>query len=188
MSKKSSTTTVRREPPFDPHACFKALTAAYDHLQEALGVLPMEGNRHQIHVAKVNIGSLMAALLEFMLDDDNDEAGIEDEASEADGIEGEASEADGPSGAVITKIGPNKINVIKAVRESMNLGLMEAVDLVKGPVPVVIFDNRAAAESFKKKLEAAGATVEVRSMQPRTGAPQSRGDVHPPPARRRHAG
>ncbi len=59
-------------------------------------------------------------------------------------------------------IGPNKINVIKAVREVTSLGLKEAKDLVEAaPQSVQESISKDAAEDAKKKLEAAGATVDV---------------------------
>ena len=64
---------------------------------------------------------------------------------------------------VLTEAGPNKVNVIKAVRELTSLGLKEAKDLVDGaPKPVKEGVNKADAEAAKKKLEDAGAKVEVK--------------------------
>jgi large subunit ribosomal protein L7/L12 len=64
---------------------------------------------------------------------------------------------------VLTTIGDNKVNVIKAVRELTGLGLKEAKDLVDGaPKPVKEGVNKADAEAAKKKLEDAGAKVEVK--------------------------
>ena len=64
---------------------------------------------------------------------------------------------------VLAAIGDNKVNVIKAVREITGLGLKEAKDLVDGaPKPVKEGINKADAESAKKKLEDAGAKVEVK--------------------------
>jgi len=59
--------------------------------------------------------------------------------------------------------GGNKIGVIKAVREVTNLGLKEAKDLVDG-APKVVKEgvSKADAETIKKKLEDAGAKVEVK--------------------------
>jgi len=64
---------------------------------------------------------------------------------------------------VMTSFGEKKVEVIKAVREITGLGLKEAKDLVEG-VPSTVKDgvNKADADSFKKKLEAAGAKVEVK--------------------------
>src|SRR5215470_19940084 len=64
---------------------------------------------------------------------------------------------------VLAAIGDNKVNVIKAVRELTGLGLKEAKDLVDGaPKPVKEGINKADAEAAKKKLEDAGAKVEVK--------------------------
>ena len=64
---------------------------------------------------------------------------------------------------VLTGAGANKINVIKVVRELTGLGLKEAKDLVEG-APKSIKENigKEEAEDIKKKLEAAGAKVEVK--------------------------
>lgn len=66
--------------------------------------------------------------------------------------------------AVILKdVGANKINVIKAVREVTTLGLKEAKDLVEAaPKPVREGVSKAEAASIKAKLEAAGATADVK--------------------------
>jgi large subunit ribosomal protein L7/L12 len=59
--------------------------------------------------------------------------------------------------------GASKINVIKAVREITALGLKEAKDLVEGaPKPIKEGVNKDEADEMKKKLEAAGAKVEVK--------------------------
>ena len=59
--------------------------------------------------------------------------------------------------------GENKVNTIKAVREVTGLGLKEAKDLVDGaPKPVKEGINKAESEALKKKLEVAGAKVEVK--------------------------
>jgi large subunit ribosomal protein L7/L12 len=64
---------------------------------------------------------------------------------------------------VLAAIGEKKVEVIKAVRAITGLGLKEAKDLVEGaPQPVKEGVNKADCESFKKKLEAAGAKVEVK--------------------------
>ena len=64
---------------------------------------------------------------------------------------------------ILKEIGANKINVIKAVRELTNLGLKESKDLVEGaPKPVKENVNKDDANAAKAKLEAAGATVEVK--------------------------
>jgi len=64
---------------------------------------------------------------------------------------------------VLNEAGANKVSVIKAVRELTGLGLKEAKDLVDGaPKPVKEGVDKAAAEEAKKKLEEAGAKVEVK--------------------------
>ena len=63
----------------------------------------------------------------------------------------------------VAEVGANKVNVIKAVRELTGLGLKEAKDLVDGaPKPVKEGVNKADADAAKKKLEEAGAKVEVK--------------------------
>jgi len=60
-------------------------------------------------------------------------------------------------------IGPNKINVIKAVREVTTLGLKEAKDLVEStPTNVKEAVSKADADEATKKLQDAGATVELQ--------------------------
>jgi len=64
---------------------------------------------------------------------------------------------------VLSSFGDNKVNVIKAVRELTGLGLKEAKDLVDGaPKPVKEGIPKADAEAARKKLEDAGAKVEVK--------------------------
>ena len=64
---------------------------------------------------------------------------------------------------VLSETGGNKVAVIKAVREITGLGLKEAKDLVDGaPKTVKEAMPKADAEAAKKKLEEAGAKVEVK--------------------------
>ena len=64
---------------------------------------------------------------------------------------------------VLSEVGANKINVIKAVREVTSLGLVEAKNLVEGaPKPVKEGVNKDEAATIKKKLEDAGAKVEIK--------------------------
>src|SRR5262250_2458571 len=64
---------------------------------------------------------------------------------------------------VLKEAGANKINVIKEVRAITGLGLKEAKDLVEGaPKPVKEGVNKSDAEALKKKLEDAGAKVELK--------------------------
>lgn len=64
---------------------------------------------------------------------------------------------------MLKAFGANKIGVIKAVREVTSLGLKESKDLVEG-APKAVKENisKAEAATIKEKLEAAGATVEVK--------------------------
>jgi len=64
---------------------------------------------------------------------------------------------------VLVSTGTNKIAVIKEVRSFTSLGLKEAKDLVdSAPKPVKEGATKEEAEEIKKKLEAAGATVELK--------------------------
>ena len=64
---------------------------------------------------------------------------------------------------VLTAAGDKKINVIKEIRAMTTLGLKEAKDLVEGAPKEVKTDvNKKEAEEIKKKLEAAGAKVELK--------------------------
>ena len=64
---------------------------------------------------------------------------------------------------VLTAAGEKKINVIKEVRAATSLGLKEAKDLVEGaPKEVKTGVKKQEAEEIKKKLEAAGAKVELK--------------------------
>lgn len=65
--------------------------------------------------------------------------------------------------AILAEVGANKINVIKVVREITGLGLKEAKDLVDGaPKPIKEGVSKEEAEEIKKKLEEAGAKVELK--------------------------
>ena len=84
---------------------------------------------------------------------------------------GGAGQAAAPSAAeeksefsvVLKSVGENKINVIKAVREVTTLGLKEAKDLVESaPKPIKEGVNKEEAATIQKKLQEAGATVEVK--------------------------
>ena len=104
------------------------------------------------------------------------------ELQEKFGVSGQVALAVGPQGAVgagapaaaaaeektaftimLVSSGANKISVIKEVRTMTNLGLKEAKDLVDS-APKAIKEGvaKAEAEEMKKKLEAAGATVELK--------------------------
>jgi large subunit ribosomal protein L7/L12 len=64
---------------------------------------------------------------------------------------------------ILAEVGGNKISVIKEVRAATSLGLKEAKDLVESaPKPVKEGATKEEAEELKKKLEAAGAKVELK--------------------------
>jgi len=74
-----------------------------------------------------------------------------------------AAEAQTEFTVILKDAGTNKIGVIKAVREVTNLGLKEAKDLVDGaPKTVKEGVPKADADTMKKKLEEAGAKVEIK--------------------------
>lgn len=80
-------------------------------------------------------------------------------AAPAAAAEEEKSEFD----VILKDVGAQKIQVIKAVREITGLGLKDAKALVDGaPKEVKTGVAKAEAEEMKKKLEAAGATVEMK--------------------------
>lgn len=74
-----------------------------------------------------------------------------------------AAEEKSEFSVVLKSVGENKINVIKAVREVTTLGLKEAKDLVESaPKPIKEGVNKEEAAAIQKKLQEAGATVEVK--------------------------
>ena len=84
-------------------------------------------------------------------------------APAAGGAPAAAAEEQTEFNVILTSFGENKVNVIKAVREITGLGLKEAKDLVDGaPKPVKEGIPKADAEAARKKLEDAGAKVEVK--------------------------
>jgi large subunit ribosomal protein L7/L12 len=84
-------------------------------------------------------------------------------APAAAGAAAPAAEAQTEFTIVLKAAGANKIGVIKEVRAITGLGLKEAKDLVEGaPKPVKENAPKAEAEEIKKKLEAAGAQVELK--------------------------
>jgi large subunit ribosomal protein L7/L12 len=84
-------------------------------------------------------------------------------AAPAAGAAAPAAEEQTEFNVILAEVGANKVNVIKAVRELTGLGLKEAKDLVDGaPKPVKEAVNKADADAARKKLEEAGAKVEVK--------------------------
>lgn len=77
--------------------------------------------------------------------------------------EGGAEEAKDDFDVVLVEMGANKVSVIKAVRAVTNLGLKEAKELVESaPATVKEAAPKAEAEDMKKKLEEAGAKIELK--------------------------
>ena len=113
----------------------------------------------------VNLTLLEAQELKTIL---KDEYGIEPAAGGAVMMAGpaagaaEAVEEKTEFDVVLTDAGANKINVIKEVRGITGLGLKEAKDLVEAGGKVKEGASKADAEEMKKKLEAAGAKVELK--------------------------
>ena len=96
-----------------------------------------------------------------------DEYGIEPAAGGAVMMAGPAAAAEAAEektefDVVLTDAGANKINVIKEVRAITGLGLKEAKDLVEAGGKVKEGIAKADAEAMKKKLEEAGAKVELK--------------------------
>ena len=84
-------------------------------------------------------------------------------AGAAGGDAGAAAEEKDEFSVVLAGAGDKKINVIKEVRTITGLGLKEAKDLVEGaPKPLKEGVKKEEAEEMKKKLEEAGATVELK--------------------------
>jgi len=81
----------------------------------------------------------------------------------APGAAAEAVEEKTDFDVILTAAGDKKINVIKEVRAITGLGLKEAKELVEGaPKPVKEGAPKTEAEEIKKKLEEAGASVELK--------------------------
>ncbi len=116
------------------------------------------------------IGSMTVLELSQLIKDMEDKFGV----SAAAAVAVAAPAAGGGAGAAAAEekteftvtllaAGENKVNTIKAVREVTSLGLKEAKDLVDGaPKPIKEGINKADSEAIKKKMEEAGAKVEIK--------------------------
>lgn len=90
-------------------------------------------------------------------------AGMMPMAGAAAGPEAAAEEGPTEFDVILKEVGAQKIQVIKEVRAITGLGLKEAKDLVDGaPKPVKEGLNEDEAKSIKEKLEAVGATIELK--------------------------
>ncbi len=84
-------------------------------------------------------------------------------AAAAPAAGGAAEEEVSEVSVILASAGPNKINVLKEVRTITGLGLKEAKDLVDAaPKPIKENIKKEEAEEIKKKLEEAGAVVEIK--------------------------
>jgi len=116
------------------------------------------------------IGSMTVLELSQLIKDMEDKFGV----SAAAAVAVAAPAAGGGAGAAAAEekteftvtllaAGDNKVNTIKAVREVTSLGLKEAKDLVDGaPKAIKEGTSKADAEAIKKKMEEAGAKVEIK--------------------------
>lgn len=124
-------------------------------------------------MAKLNKDDFIASLKEMtileikeLVDAMKEEFGIDPSAvaaapgaAAAEAAPAEQTEFD----VILASAGGTKLQVIKVVKEATGLGLKEAKDLVDGaPKPVKEKVSKADAEDLKAKLEAVGATVEIK--------------------------
>jgi large subunit ribosomal protein L7/L12 len=122
----------------------------------------MAANLEQIVEELSNLTVIEAAELSKLLEDKWGVSAAAPVAVAAAPVEAAAEEKD-YFDVVLTSFGEKKINVIKEVRAITGLGLKEAKDLVEGvPKSVKEEVSRDEAGEIKKKLEDAGATVEVK--------------------------
>jgi large subunit ribosomal protein L7/L12 len=116
------------------------------------------------------IGSMTVLELSQLIKDMEDKFGVSAAAAVAVAAPGAGGAAAGAAAeekteftVMLTAAGENKVNTIKAVREVTSLGLKEAKDLVDGaPKAIKEGVNKADAEAIKKKMEEAGAKVEIK--------------------------
>jgi large subunit ribosomal protein L7/L12 len=115
------------------------------------------------------IGSMTVLELSQLIKDMEEKFGVSAAAAvavaapAAGGAPAAAAEEKTEFTVMLSAAGENKVNTIKAVREVTGLGLKEAKDLVDGaPKPIKEGVSKADAEAIKKKMEEAGAKVEVK--------------------------
>ena len=116
------------------------------------------------------IGSMTVLELSQLIKDMEDKFGVSAAAAVAvaapaagAGAGAAAAEEKTEFTVILAAAGENKVNTIKAVREVTSLGLKEAKDLVDGaPKAIKEGVNKADAEAIKKKMEEAGAKVEMK--------------------------
>ena len=115
------------------------------------------------------IGSMTVLELSQLIKDMEEKFGVSAAAAvsvaapAAGGVAAAVVEEKTEFSVILAAAGENKVNTIKAVREVTSLGLKEAKDLVDGaPKPIKEGVNKAEAEAIKKKMEEAGAKVEIK--------------------------
>ena len=115
------------------------------------------------------IGSMTVLELSQLIKDMEDKFGVSAAAAvavaapAAGGGAAAAAEEKTEFTVILAAAGENKVNTIKAVREVTSLGLKEAKDLVDGaPKAIKEGVSKADAEAIKKKMEEAGAKVEIK--------------------------
>ena len=123
-------------------------------------------------MAKLNAQDVIASLKEMTILELNDlvkaieeEFGVTAAAPAAAAAVAEVAAPTGPVefDVILKEVGASKVGVIKVVRELTGLGLVEAKGVVdKAPSPIKEKVSREVAEDVKKKLEEAGATVEIK--------------------------
>lgn len=123
-----------------------------EEIKEALGQLPVLELVELINELENDWGVSAAAPIAAV-------AAAGAGAGDAAGAAEEQTEFD----VILSAFGDNKVGVIKVVRTVTGMGLKEAKDLVEGaPSPIKEGASKEEAESIKKDLEEAGATVEVK--------------------------
>lgn len=123
-------------------------------------------------MAKLNAQDVIASLKDMTILELNDlikaieeEFGVSAAAPAAAAAPAEAAAPTGPVefDVILKEVGPSKVGVIKAVRELTGLGLVEAKGLVDGaPTAIKEKVSEEVAKDVKKKLEEAGAIVEIK--------------------------
>jgi large subunit ribosomal protein L7/L12 len=125
------------------------MSVSREDIKKALGKMPVMELVELINELEEDWGVSAAAPVAVAAPGGGGEAAAEEEKNEFD--------------VVLTSFGENKVAVIKAVRAGTGLGLKEAKDAVEG-APSTLKEAAAKddAEEFKKQLEEAGASVELK--------------------------
>ncbi|MBI2334182.1 50S ribosomal protein L7/L12 [Candidatus Daviesbacteria bacterium] len=143
---------VKEEKVEEPKKTVKPVSASLEKIIEQIEKLSVLELADLVHALEDKFGVSAAAPVAMA------------SPASATASAGEPMEEKTTFNVILTASGANKIGAIKAVRELVpTLGLKEAKDLVEAaPKPVLESVNKVTAEEAKKKLEAAGATVELQ--------------------------